>query len=133
MGPVDVRGRLPDAGAAPGVRPDQPLHREERHLSVVGDRAAPPVGGDVVAYALRPVSGTDLLQGVELDARAERVPDGTAEQAAAHPAAEILLFGPAPQQGTGCFASPRSGESGHVPASWRLSAYGRHSTVIDRS
>jgi hypothetical protein len=70
------------------ARADRALGREQRHLRVVGDRAAvAAVGGQVARHAPRPEAGADLLERPELDRRAERVADGAGQQAAADPVA----------------------------------------------
>ncbi len=93
VGQVQVGGRVPAAGVAPDVGADEPVDGEQAELGVVGDGAGAPVRGDVAGDALRAVLGPDLLQRLELDAGAERVADGPAEQAAPHPAAVVLLLG----------------------------------------
>lgn len=104
---MDVGGRVPDAGVPAHLRAYQALDGEQRHLRVVGDRAAPPVGGDIVGDTVGSVVALDRVEGLELDPRAERVTDGPAEQAATDAAAEVLLLR----------ASPDSGQSGPLRSS----------------
>lgn len=96
MGLVHVGGRVPGAGVAADLGADQPVDGEQGELGDRGDGAAPAVGGDEVGDGVGPVGGADLLQREAADARAECVADGAAEQCAAYPAAEVLLFGTAP-------------------------------------
>lgn len=83
---------MPGAGVAAYLGADQAVHGEERHLGVIGDRAAPPVGGYQIGHALLAVRLADRVDRVEFDTGTERIADGAAEQTAAYPAAEILLL-----------------------------------------
>jgi hypothetical protein len=106
VGPVQIGRRVPGAGVAADLGADQAVDGEEGQLGQVGDRAASAVGGRQVGQALRAVRLADPGQGQRLDGRAQGVADGRAEQRSAHPAAEVLLFGP-PPDGPGCRTHPR--------------------------
>src|SRR5205823_2949309 len=86
-----------------------------------------PVGRDQVGDAVGAVRLADRVEGVEFDARAERIADGSAEQTATYPAAEVLLFGAAPDSGvtrrgihTGTSLGPASPPRGAHPSMARL-------------
>ncbi len=96
MRAVHVGRRVPGAGVAADLGPDQPVDGEERELRDGGDGTAPAVRRDEVGHALRAVGGAYRLQGEPGDSRPERVPDGPAEQGPPYPAAEVLLLGAAP-------------------------------------
>ena len=80
VGAVDL-----DHGIGPRTVPShqQALGGEQGHLRVVGDGSESAEGGGVVGDAVRSVPVEDGAQRLELDRGAERVTDGTAEQAAA--------------------------------------------------
>jgi hypothetical protein len=61
---------------------EEALGREQGHLRVVGDRPDPPVGFGWVEDPFNSEATADRRDVIELDRSAERVADGTAEQAA---------------------------------------------------
>ncbi|GGV20396.1 hypothetical protein GCM10010495_39520 [Kitasatospora herbaricolor] len=68
----------------PGVSEQQALDGEQRQPGVVGDPPGHPLGvRDQPGDPGRTVLGPDRVQGQEPDGVAQRVPDGSAEQAAA--------------------------------------------------
>lgn len=88
VGVLDDRrlGAADPPGHGPGVRPDQPLGREEGHLGVVRDASDDPVlvGGEP-PHALFPVRPADTGERQELHRVAQGVPDRTAQQTPADP------------------------------------------------
>ena len=74
-------------GASPRLFPgqDKPLGREQSHLGIIGERALAAPKLDVTRDAGVAVAAANFLHRQELDGRAERVADGSAQEAADGP------------------------------------------------
>lgn len=102
MGTVHIGGRVPGTDVAADLGADQPVDGEQVELGDRGDRAASAVDGDEVGDGVGAVGRADLFERETGDGRTERVADGTAQQTATYPAAEVLLFDTAPDSCGSC-------------------------------
>jgi hypothetical protein len=96
---------MPGPGIPSDLRPDQPVHGEERELREMRDGAPPPVPEGEIHDALRTVGLPDLVDRQQIDGRTKGITHSGPEQRPPHPTPKILLLDPAPD-GRGCRTHP---------------------------